>query len=76
MRTAARNAVYLGLSDRARFFVGDWATAVSGRFDAILANPPYIESEDARPIASGGRLPRSMAGSRWWRGSVCGRTGR
>jgi release factor glutamine methyltransferase len=45
VRTAARNAVGLGLADRARFFVGDWATALSGKFDAILANPPYIASE-------------------------------
>jgi release factor glutamine methyltransferase len=45
VRTAARNAANLGLADRARFVVGDWATAVSGKFDAILANPPYIVSE-------------------------------
>jgi release factor glutamine methyltransferase len=45
VRTAARNAVQLGLADRARFFVGDWATAVSGKFDAILANPPYIANK-------------------------------
>jgi release factor glutamine methyltransferase len=45
VRTATRNAVNLGLADRARFVVGDWATAVSGKFDAILANPPYIASE-------------------------------
>jgi release factor glutamine methyltransferase len=45
VRTAGRNAVHLGLADRARFSVGDWATAVSGKFDAILANPPYIASE-------------------------------
>jgi release factor glutamine methyltransferase len=45
VRTAARNAANLGLADRARFVVGDWATAVSGEFDAILANPPYIASE-------------------------------
>jgi len=45
VRTAARNAVNLCLTHRARFVVGDWATAVSGKFDAILANPPYIASE-------------------------------
>jgi release factor glutamine methyltransferase len=45
VRTAIRNAVCLDLADRARFFVGDWATAVSGNFDAILANPPYIAIE-------------------------------
>jgi release factor glutamine methyltransferase len=45
VRTAAYNAALLGLGGRARFFVGDWATALSGRFDAILTNPPYIPSE-------------------------------
>src|SRR5205814_2138186 len=45
VRTAARNAVNLGLADRARFFVGDWAAVVSGKFDAIFANPSYIASE-------------------------------
>jgi len=44
-RTAASNAVNLSLADRARFVVGDWATAVSGKFDVILANPPYIASK-------------------------------
>jgi release factor glutamine methyltransferase len=61
VRTAARNAVYLGLTDRARFFVGDWATAVSGRFDAILANPPYIASEALA------LLPREVACHDPWR---------
>ncbi len=61
VRTAARNAVYLGLADRARFFVGDWATAVSGKFDAILANPPYIAS-DALAL-----LPREVACHDPWR---------
>lgn len=54
-RTAARNAVYLGLADRACFFAGNWATAVSGKFDAILANPPYIAS------AALALLPREVA---------------
>jgi release factor glutamine methyltransferase len=40
--TARSNAAALGLADRARFFVGDWASALSGRFAAIVANPPYI----------------------------------
>ena len=61
VRTAARNAVYLGLADRARFFVGDWATAVSGKFDAILANPPYIASEALA------LLPREVACHDPWR---------
>jgi release factor glutamine methyltransferase len=41
---AARNAARLGLADRAWFLAGDWAAALSGRFDLLLCNPPYIES--------------------------------
>ncbi|MBX9751167.1 MAG: peptide chain release factor N(5)-glutamine methyltransferase [Roseococcus sp.] len=41
---AARNAARNDLADRAAFLAGDWATAVGGRFDLILSNPPYIES--------------------------------
>ena len=52
--TAVYNAARLGLAERALFFVGDWATAVSGSFDVIVANPPYIES------ANLGLLPRAV----------------
>lgn len=41
---AARNAAANGLAGRAAFLAGDWATALSGRFDLVLSNPPYIES--------------------------------
>jgi release factor glutamine methyltransferase len=41
-RTARRNASRLGLAGRADFIVGNWAEAIAGRFDAIVANPPYI----------------------------------
>lgn len=40
--TAAGNAAALGLGERAHFLVGDWGTAISGRFDVIASNPPYI----------------------------------
>ncbi len=40
--TARRNATLLGLADRAYFAVGDWAGAIAGGFDAVVANPPYI----------------------------------
>ncbi len=39
---ARANAIPLGMVDRAAFAVGDWAGAVAGHFDAIVANPPYI----------------------------------
>lgn len=42
--TARRNAAALDLAERAHFLVGDWGTSVSGDFDVIVANPPYITS--------------------------------
>lgn len=41
-KVARENARRLGLDARCRFLVGDWASALDGRFDLILANPPYI----------------------------------
>jgi release factor glutamine methyltransferase len=49
---AARNAARLGLADRVRWLAGDWFEALSTeeavaagapeRFEAVVANPPYI----------------------------------
>ena len=41
---AARNAKRLGLGDRAAFLCANWAEALTGRFDLVLSNPPYIET--------------------------------
>lgn len=47
---AEMNADDLGLNDRARFRVGDWAAGIDGQFDLILCNPPYIaDSEQLMP---------------------------
>lgn len=43
---ARRNAHANQLADRAAFLAGDWARAVSGRFDLILSNPPYIAAAE------------------------------
>ena len=43
---AQRNACALQLRHRASFLCGDWATALAGRFDLILSNPPYITTPD------------------------------
>ena len=43
---AADNAARLGLQGRAAFVVSDWAQALSGTFDCILSNPPYIGVEE------------------------------
>jgi len=39
---ARRNAAMLGFGNRTAFVVADWASAMSGRFDLVIANPPYI----------------------------------
>jgi release factor glutamine methyltransferase len=42
---AAGNARRLGLGARAAFVVGDWGAALDTRFDLVLVNPPYVESD-------------------------------
>ena len=42
LEVAARNAESLTLGSRAAFLYSDWFTAVAGRFDLIVSNPPYI----------------------------------
>ncbi len=41
---ARRNAARHGLAGRAFLVAGDWACAVRGPFDLVLANPPYVET--------------------------------
>ena len=43
---AARNAVGNGLGGRAVFLAGSWAAALTGRFDLVLSNPPYIVADE------------------------------
>ncbi len=51
---ARRNGEALGLGGRATWLQGDWTAGIDGRFDLILANPPYIGTDEA--------LPREVAG--------------
>ncbi len=46
VKAAAHNAANLGLTSRATFFAGDWGAAISGKFDLIVTNPPYIATEE------------------------------
>lgn len=46
---AKRNAAALGMADRAHFQAGDWATGIDAQFDLILANPPYIGTDEPLP---------------------------
>ena len=43
---AAQNAVALGLTHRAQFQLGNWHSGPVGRYDLIVANPPYIAASE------------------------------
>jgi release factor glutamine methyltransferase len=45
LETAAQNAERHGLADRFATRRSDWFAEISGRYDAIVSNPPYIRSE-------------------------------
>ncbi len=52
LAVAARNAGENGLSHRFRPVLSDWFEKISGRFDAIVANPPYIPTEELETLQS------------------------
>jgi release factor glutamine methyltransferase len=51
LHTAAANAARAGLSERATFIACDYASGLSGLFDLIVSNPPYIRSADIGRLA-------------------------
>lgn len=46
---ARANALRLGIGERARFVQGDWASALVGPFDLVVANPPYVAADEPLP---------------------------
>jgi release factor glutamine methyltransferase len=52
LQTAHSNAVDLGLAGRAGFVACDYAAALSGPFDLIVSNPPYIRSAEIAGLAT------------------------
>lgn len=44
LEIARKNALDLGLASRTHFLLGSWCDGLSGSFDLIVSNPPYIES--------------------------------
>lgn len=43
---AQRNAAALGLGRRASFQTADWFAGITGRYDLIVSNPPYIAADE------------------------------
>ena len=59
LAVAQGNAERLGLADRATFLLGDWGGGLSGLFDLLLINPPYI----ARGVALAGDVLHEPEGA-------------
>jgi release factor glutamine methyltransferase len=51
LEVARRNAMRLGLADRARFAACDYGAALAGPFDLVLSNPPYIATSVIATLA-------------------------
>jgi release factor glutamine methyltransferase len=51
LQTAAANAVRARLANRATFIACDYAAGLSGPFDLIVSNPPYIRAADIAGLA-------------------------
>jgi release factor glutamine methyltransferase len=49
--TARGNAARNGVEDRSAFLVADWADALTGPFDAVISNPPYIPTAEIPALA-------------------------
>lgn len=67
LATAQGNARTLGLSDRAEFQLSNWFEKITGRFDAIVSNPPYIRSSDIaslQPEVRNFDPPRALDGGK------------
>jgi release factor glutamine methyltransferase len=48
---AAENARRIGLESRACFIAGDWLDSLTGTYDLILANPPYVATSEIAGLA-------------------------
>ena len=51
LECALANAKTLGIAERADFLASDWLEAVSGTFDLVVANPPYLSQADMAGLA-------------------------
>ncbi|WP_343035670.1 peptide chain release factor N(5)-glutamine methyltransferase [Sulfitobacter maritimus] len=48
---ASANAVQHGIADRTDISQSDWFSTVTGRFDLIVSNPPYLAAQEMADVA-------------------------
>lgn len=51
LHIAAENAARLGVARRVGFTVSSWLDQISGDFDLIVSNPPYVDAETYETLA-------------------------
>lgn len=51
LQVARDNAAALGVLDRVVLLQSDWCAAVTGRYDLIVSNPPYIAQSELAQLA-------------------------
>jgi release factor glutamine methyltransferase len=51
LEQARANADALGVGNRVSFAASDWLEAVEGRFDLVVANPPYLSAADMAALS-------------------------
>lgn len=56
VQLARRNLANLGLNKRGHVIESNWIDAVSGQFDVVVSNPPYIPSADLSNLPDEVRL--------------------
>jgi release factor glutamine methyltransferase len=54
LKIARNNFAILGLQHRAAFLCGDWGRVIGADFDVVVANPPYVASDEMD------KLPREV----------------
>jgi release factor glutamine methyltransferase len=56
IKTAQQNAQALNLEQRVQLIQQDWTTGITGQYDWIISNPPYIPSSAIASLAADVRL--------------------
>jgi release factor glutamine methyltransferase len=61
LAVADHNAHHLNVKQRVEFLKSDWLSAVTGQFDMIISNPPYIPESDIPGLEKEVRIFDPMA---------------